>query len=228
MLPSLEEIKSPYVDDDEIRSLVAHHTACFAQHEQAWKQHLPPAIIHNDANDYNVIVLILIKLGIITSTPLSISATLMCYHFARGRLAITIVMPYNMPRVWNAFKNVWRPSWKPIKPPQIMRRWCVSCRPNPSTFESKCLNGDARLSQESGERYILISQRCASFIVRQFAELGDDRLQQLITAFSITNKTSNNSAASHHHPGTTPTTIAPIPQRSPQEIIDLRRRHLNP
>lgn len=27
---------------------------------------------------------------------------------------------------------------------------------------------------------------------------------------------------------TTPTTIAPIPQRSPQEIIDLRRRHLNP
>ena len=54
MLPSLED-QIAYVDDDEIRSLVTHHTAYFTQHEQAWKQQLPQpssTMMH----DYNVIV----------------------------------------------------------------------------------------------------------------------------------------------------------------------------
>lgn len=54
-LPDLQDEIS-YVADADLRELVTRHTNYFAEHEATWKQTLPMSVIHNDANDFNVIV----------------------------------------------------------------------------------------------------------------------------------------------------------------------------
>ncbi len=49
-----EEI--PHIDELHLRDVVSRHIAFFAEHETHWKQQLPMSVIHNDANDFNVIV----------------------------------------------------------------------------------------------------------------------------------------------------------------------------
>jgi Ser/Thr protein kinase RdoA (MazF antagonist) len=44
------------IDDLVLRDIVRRHADFFAAHEQHWKQTLPMSVIHNDANDFNVIV----------------------------------------------------------------------------------------------------------------------------------------------------------------------------
>jgi Ser/Thr protein kinase RdoA (MazF antagonist) len=54
-LPDLQdEIGS--IEDNDLRALVARHTAFYTTHERTWQQCLPMQVIHNDANDFNVIV----------------------------------------------------------------------------------------------------------------------------------------------------------------------------
>jgi Ser/Thr protein kinase RdoA (MazF antagonist) len=54
-LPELEN-EIAYIEDSVLRDLVTKHTHYFAENEAHWKATLPMSVIHNDANDFNVIV----------------------------------------------------------------------------------------------------------------------------------------------------------------------------
>ncbi len=74
-------------DEKDLRELITHHTKYFAEHEAHWKQTLPMSVIHNDANDFNVIVT--------TDGKAHVNAIIdfgdMCYHLRIVDLAITMV-----------------------------------------------------------------------------------------------------------------------------------------
>lgn len=184
MLPSLED-QIAYVDDDEIRSLVTHHTAYFTQHEQAWKQQLPLAIIHNDANDYNVIVAPDPHQAGHYHVNAIIDFGDMCYHLRVVDLAITIVYALqhaeSLERVQECIAT-------------ILEAYQTTHRLNAEELRILPALIQARLSQSvlmatrayrknPENEYILISQKGVRRLLRQFAELGDDRLQQLVLRF---------------------------------------------
>jgi Ser/Thr protein kinase RdoA (MazF antagonist) len=54
-LPELQD-EIAHIEDVQLRDLVAKHTRYFADNEAHWKATLPMSVIHNDANDFNVIV----------------------------------------------------------------------------------------------------------------------------------------------------------------------------
>lgn len=54
-LPELES-EIVHIEEAGLRELVARHTHYFAENEAHWKATLPMSVIHNDANDFNVIV----------------------------------------------------------------------------------------------------------------------------------------------------------------------------
>lgn len=54
-LPALED-EIPHIEPSKLREIVQRHSRYFADHEPAWRQTLPIMVIHNDANDFNIIV----------------------------------------------------------------------------------------------------------------------------------------------------------------------------
>ncbi|MFZ6817152.1 phosphotransferase [Undibacterium sp. Ji22W] len=88
-LPELRE-EIAYVKEEDLRQLVTRHTEYFAAHETTWKQTLPMSVIHNDANDFNVIV----AASAANPHP-HVNAIIdfgdMCRHLRIVDLAITIV-----------------------------------------------------------------------------------------------------------------------------------------
>jgi Ser/Thr protein kinase RdoA (MazF antagonist) len=87
-LPDLQD-EIAGIADPALRDIVSRHTHYFAQHEPHWKQTLPMSVIHNDANDFNVIVA-----GRAQSNLWSVSALIdfgdMCFHLRIVDLAIAI------------------------------------------------------------------------------------------------------------------------------------------
>ncbi len=91
-LPTLRD-EIAYIEEHDLRELVTRHTDYFAEHEETWKQSLPMSVIHNDANDFNVIVAADVNNN--TNTQLRVNAIIdfgdMCRHLRIVDLAITIV-----------------------------------------------------------------------------------------------------------------------------------------
>ncbi|MFZ6798196.1 phosphotransferase [Undibacterium sp. Di24W] len=88
-LPELQD-EIAYVTEDDLRELVRHHTHYFAKQEATWKKTLPMSVIHNDANDFNVIVA-----ATAADPKPHVNAIIdfgdMCRHLRIVDLAITVV-----------------------------------------------------------------------------------------------------------------------------------------
>lgn len=91
-LPALRD-EIAFIEEHDLRELVRRYTNYFADHETQWKQSLPMSVIHNDANDFNVIVAADVDDN--TNTQLRVNAIIdfgdMCRHLRIVDLAITIV-----------------------------------------------------------------------------------------------------------------------------------------
>ncbi|MBY0573786.1 MAG: phosphotransferase [Undibacterium sp.] len=84
LCPEIQHINHPRLAD-----LLTRHTNYFLAHEKSWQQSLPMQVIHNDANDYNVIVS-----SPVDDVPIEVNGFIdfgdMCYQFRVFDLAIAI------------------------------------------------------------------------------------------------------------------------------------------
>jgi Ser/Thr protein kinase RdoA (MazF antagonist) len=178
-LPELRDEIS-YVEDEDLRELVTRHTNYFAEHETTWKQILPMSVIHNDANDFNVIV----AANAADPKP-HVNAIIdfgdMCRHLRIVDLAITIVYALQHVEEDQAVRNCMLAilqgyqSQHPLSEPEITILYHVIM----ARLSQSILMATRAYRRNPANEYILVSQKGVRRLMRQLDAMNYQDLQHL-------------------------------------------------
>lgn len=178
-LPELRD-EIVYVDDSDLRDLVTRHTNYFADHESTWKQTLPMSVIHNDANDFNVIV------AASENDPKPhVNAIIdfgdMCRHLRIVDLAITIVYALQHVKEDQAVQECilailsGYQSQHPLSEDEISVLYHVIM----ARLSQSILMATRAYRRNPDNAYILVSQKGVRRLIRQLDSMDYQGLQQL-------------------------------------------------
>lgn len=185
-LPTLtSEIE--HIEDLHLRQLVAHHTHYFALHEAEWKSQLPMAVIHNDANDFNVIVAREAPAASSTSTnKVEVNAIIdfgdMCRHLRVVDLAITIVYALQhaeeTKRIQECMLAILR-GYQAVHP-LTQAELLVLPALIVARLSQSVLMATRAYRKNPENTYIMISQVGVRRLLKQFDSMGQATLQALV------------------------------------------------
>lgn len=160
------------LSDAQFTEIVRKHVHYFSQHEAGWKLTLPMQMIHNDANDFNVIVAH--RQSGLASVSAFIDFGDMCYHLRVVDLAIAIVYALQtieqadqvcevIARIVSAYHQHTRLSTAELEAlyPIITARLCQSA-----------LMASRAHRQQPDNDYILVSQVGVRRLLTQLDQLG--------------------------------------------------------
>lgn len=168
------------IEDVELRALVERYTNTFATNESHWKATLPMSVIHNDANDFNVIV----ASDAMHSMP-HVNAIIdfgdMCHYLRIADLAIAMVYALqsierdedvctcmtNIISGYHAHNPLLKEEMKVLYH-IIMARLCQSILMAERAYRANPQNA-----------YILVSQQGVRRLIRQLDAMGYQYVQQL-------------------------------------------------
>jgi Ser/Thr protein kinase RdoA (MazF antagonist) len=176
-LPELRD-EIAYVKDDDLRGLVTRHTDYFVEHEATWKQTLPMSVIHNDANDFNVIV----AASVADHKP-HVNAIIdfgdMCRHLRIVDLAITVVYALQHVEEDQAVKDcilaILRgyQSQHPLNKQEIQVLYHVIM----ARLSQSILMATRAYRRNPDNDYILVSQKGVRRLIRQLDAMDYSHLQ---------------------------------------------------
>lgn len=175
------------LSDPQLASIVGKHVDYFSQHEAFWKSALPMQMIHNDANDFNVIVACECPESAKDADNARVSALIdfgdMCYHLRIVDLAIAIVYALQtieheeqviavITRIVSAYHQHTPLTHGESEAlyPIITARLCQSV-----------LMAQRAYRQQPENNYIMVSQIGVRRLLRQLDQLGPS---QFLTLFS--------------------------------------------
>jgi Ser/Thr protein kinase RdoA (MazF antagonist) len=178
-LPDLQD-EIAHITEDDLRELVARHTHYFAEHEATWKQTLPMSVIHNDANDFNVIV----AANAADPKP-HVNAIIdfgdMCRHLRIVDLAITIVYALQHVEEDQAVRDCivailkGYQSQHPLQEQEIKILYHVIM----ARLSQSILMATRAYRRNPDNDYILVSQKGVRRLIRQLDAMHYPELQQL-------------------------------------------------
>jgi Ser/Thr protein kinase RdoA (MazF antagonist) len=178
-LPSLKNDITT-IEDVALRALVERYTSYFASNELHWKASLPMSVIHNDANDFNVIV----ANDAMHPTP-QVNAIIdfgdMCHYLRIADLAIAMVYALqsiesnedvctcmtNIITGYHTHNPLLEEEIKVLYP-MIMARLCQSILMAERAYRANPQNA-----------YILVSQQGVRRLIRQLDTMGYQYVHQL-------------------------------------------------
>lgn len=191
-LPTLaNEIE--HIDDLHLRQLVAQHTDHFSQHEEDWKKRLPMAVIHNDANDFNVIVARpatassnMGESAGASANKVEVNAIIdfgdMCRHLRVVDLAITIVYALqhaeDLKRIQECILAILRgyQSIHPLTEPELEILPALIL----ARLSQSVLMATRAYRKNPDNTYIMVSQVGVRRLLKQFDTMGQASLRALV------------------------------------------------
>lgn len=185
-LPTLEN-EIEHIEDLHLRQLVAHHTKHFAQHEATWKSQLPMAVIHNDANDFNVIVAReAMPVSRTNTNKVEVNAIIdfgdMCRHLRVVDLAITIVYALQHAdepkRIQECILSILRgyQAVHPLTQAELLALPALIL----ARLSQSVLMATRAYRKNPENTYIMVSQVGVRRLLKQFDTMGQAPLQALI------------------------------------------------
>lgn len=185
-LPELEN-EIVHIDDEHLRALVEQHTRYFAQHEAEWKQRLPMAVIHNDANDFNVIVA-RNRLGTqdLETNKVKVNAIIdfgdMCRHLRVVDLAITIVYALQHAEVPERIRECMLAILQGYQSVHPLSKAELEVLPALilARLSQSVLMATRAYRKNPENTYIMVSQTGVRRLLKQFDTMGQAALQELI------------------------------------------------
>ncbi|MBC3875252.1 phosphotransferase [Undibacterium flavidum] len=178
-LPDLRD-EIIHVAEDDLRELVTRHTNYFAEHEATWKRTLPMSVIHNDANDFNVIVA-----ANVTDPKPHVNAIIdfgdMCRHLRIVDLAITIVYALQHVDEDQAVRDCMLAilqgyqSQYPLSKQEIQIMYHVIM----ARLSQSILMATRAYRHNPANDYILVSQKGVRRLIRQLDAMNYQELQHL-------------------------------------------------
>ncbi len=178
-LPDLRD-EIIHVAEGDLRELVTRHTNYFAELEATWKQTLPMSVIHNDANDFNVIVA-----ANVTDPKPHVNAIIdfgdMCRHLRVVDLAITIVYALQHVDEDQAVRDCMLAilqgyqSQYPLSKQEIQIMYHVIM----ARLSQSILMATRAYRHNPANDYILVSQKGVRRLIRQLDAMNYQDLQHL-------------------------------------------------
>lgn len=172
LIPEIEQLSDP-----QFAAIVRKHVHYFSEQEAVWKSTLPMQMIHNDANDFNVIV------ANNQSGQASVQAFIdfgdMCYHLRIVDLAIAIVYALQTieqaEQVCAVIARIVRAYHQhtPLSAAELETLYPIIT----ARLSQSALMANRAYRQQPDNDYILVSQIGVRRLLCQLDQLGADHVQ---------------------------------------------------